>query len=134
MYGSIDIDIDIDTRLSHMIRNTNLSLGMQAVEEMHEKFSYKKSNKNRLEMEVKDAEKRLAAAKKAYNRQEMLFLVTDDICVLVVIIGVVMLILVVFILSEPHLSIHIQRVTGPELVVEVVIKVFIVVVVVIVLL
>ena len=134
MYGSIDIDIDIDTRLSHMITNTNLSLGMQAVEEMHEKFSYKKSNKNRLEMEVKDAEKRLAAAKKAYNRQEMLFLVTDDICVLVVIIGVVMLILVVFILSEPHLSIHIQRVTGPELVVEVVIKVFIVVVVVIVLL
>jgi hypothetical protein len=49
-----------------MITNTNLSLGMRAVEEMHEKFSNQKSNKNQLETEVKDAEKRLAAAKKAY--------------------------------------------------------------------
>jgi len=43
------------------------------VEEMHEKFSNQKSNKLQLEIEVKDAEKRLAAAKKSYNRQEMLF-------------------------------------------------------------
>jgi hypothetical protein len=61
-----------------MITNANLSLGVRAVEEMHEKFSNQKSNKNQLEMEVKDAEKRLAAAKKAYNRQEMLFQVSND--------------------------------------------------------
>jgi len=47
--------------------------GVRAVEEMHEKFSNQKSNKLQLEIEVKDAEKRLAAAKKAYNRQETLF-------------------------------------------------------------
>ena len=52
------------------------SPGVRAVEEMHEKFSNQKSNKNQLEMEVKDAEKRLAAAKKAYHRQEMLFQVS----------------------------------------------------------
>ena len=45
-----------------MITNTNISTGVRAVEEMHEKFSNQKSNKNQLEMEVKDAEKRLAAA------------------------------------------------------------------------
>ena len=50
------------------------------MEEMHEKFSNQKSNKNQLEMEVKDAEKRLAAAKKAYNRQEMLFQVAFSSC------------------------------------------------------
>ena len=37
------------------------------------KFSNQKNNKNQLEIKIKDAEKRLAAAKKAYNRQEMLF-------------------------------------------------------------
>ena len=42
-----------------MIINTNISLGVRAVEEMHEKFSNQRSNKFPLEMEVKDAEKRL---------------------------------------------------------------------------
>ena len=42
-----------------MITNTDISLGMRAVEEMHEKFSNQKNYKNQLDMEVKDAEKRL---------------------------------------------------------------------------
>ena len=49
---------------TNMITNTNLSLGVRAVEETHDKLSNQKSNKNQLEMEVNDAEKRLAAAKK----------------------------------------------------------------------
>lgn len=47
--------------------------GVKNVEEMHEKFSNQKSNKLQLELEVKDAEHRLAAAKKAYAKQEALF-------------------------------------------------------------
>ena len=44
--------------------------GVKNVEEMHEKFSNQKSNKLQLEIEVKDAEHRLAAAKKAHAKQE----------------------------------------------------------------
>ena len=69
--------------------------GVRAVEEMHEKFSNQKSNKNQLEMEVKDAEKRLAAAKKAYNRQEMLFQVAYSRCKVIVFINMVVLVMVV---------------------------------------
>jgi len=47
--------------------------GVKNVEEMHEKFSNQKSNKLQLEIEVKDAEHRLAAAKKAHAKQENLF-------------------------------------------------------------
>jgi hypothetical protein len=47
--------------------------GVKNVEEMHEKFSNQKSNKLQLELEVKDAEHRLAAAKKAHAKQEALF-------------------------------------------------------------
>jgi len=47
--------------------------GVKNVEEMHEKFSNQKSNKLQLEIEVKDAEHRLAAAKKAHAKQESLF-------------------------------------------------------------
>jgi hypothetical protein len=47
--------------------------GVRVVDEMHEKFSNQKSNKLQLELEVKDAEKRLASAKKASHRQEVHF-------------------------------------------------------------
>ncbi|KAJ1425498.1 hypothetical protein B484DRAFT_397878 [Ochromonadaceae sp. CCMP2298] len=47
--------------------------GVKNVEEMHEKFSNQKSNKLQLELEVKDAEHRLAAAKKAHQKQEAIF-------------------------------------------------------------
>lgn len=47
--------------------------GVKNVEEMHEKFSNQKSNKLQLELECKDAEHRLAAAKKAHQKQEALF-------------------------------------------------------------
>lgn len=47
--------------------------GVKNVEEMHEKFSNQRSNKLQLEMEVKDAEHRLAAAKKANQKQEQIF-------------------------------------------------------------
>jgi hypothetical protein len=47
--------------------------GVKNVEEMHEKFSNQRSNKLQLEMEVKDAEQRLAAAKKANMREESIF-------------------------------------------------------------
>ena len=47
--------------------------GVKNVEEMHEKFSNQKSNKLQLEIEVKDAEHRMAAAKKAHTKQESLF-------------------------------------------------------------
>jgi len=47
--------------------------GVQNVGDMHEKFSNQKSNKLQLEVEVKDAEHRLAQVKKAYARQESLF-------------------------------------------------------------
>jgi hypothetical protein len=77
-------------------------------------------------MEVKDVEKRLAAAKKAYNRQEMLFQVTNDMwkyssssCNNRSSDGLLM---VVYSMSKPQLAIHLQRVTGPKLVVVVVVK------------
>eukprot|EP01039_Chlorochromonas_danica_P008374 gene8374-9229_t len=47
--------------------------GVKNVEEMHEKFSNQRSNKLQLEMEVKDAEHRLATAKKAFQKQEQIF-------------------------------------------------------------
>ena len=47
--------------------------GVRVVDEMHEKFFNQKSNKSQLESEVKDAEARLAAAKKANQRQEAFF-------------------------------------------------------------
>ena len=122
-----------------MITNINLSLGVRAVEEMREmreKFSTQKSNKNQLEMEVKDAEKRLAAAKKAYNRHEMLFQVTNDMwkCSSSCSNNKSKdgLLMVVYSLNKPQLAIHLKRVIGPELVVVVVMKVFIIVVVVVV--
>ncbi len=40
---------------------------------MHEKFSTQKSNKLQLELEVKDAEHRLATAKKSFTRMETTF-------------------------------------------------------------
>jgi hypothetical protein len=47
--------------------------GVKNVEEMHEKFSTQKSNKLQLELEVKDAEHRLATAKKLNQRVEQQF-------------------------------------------------------------
>ncbi len=47
--------------------------GVKNVEEMHEKFSNQKSNKLQLELEVKDAEHRLAGAKKTLGRLEAQF-------------------------------------------------------------
>ncbi len=47
--------------------------GVKNVEEMHEKFSTQKSNKLQLELEVKDAEHRLATAKKAFQKLETTF-------------------------------------------------------------
>jgi hypothetical protein len=47
--------------------------GVKNVEEMHEKFSTQKSNKLQLELEVKDAEHRLASAKKAFQKLELQF-------------------------------------------------------------
>jgi chromosome segregation ATPase len=47
--------------------------GVKNVEEMHEKFSTQKSNKLQLELEVKDAEHRLASAKKSFTRLETTF-------------------------------------------------------------
>lgn len=47
--------------------------GVKNVEEMHEKFSNQKSNKLQLELEVKDAEHRLSAAKKNLNKLETQF-------------------------------------------------------------
>ena len=47
--------------------------GVKNVEEMHEKFSNQKSNKLQLELEVKDAEHRLSAAKKVLHKLETQF-------------------------------------------------------------
>jgi hypothetical protein len=47
--------------------------GVKNVEEMHEKFSTQKSNKLQLELEVKDAEHRLASAKKSFQKLETTF-------------------------------------------------------------
>lgn len=47
--------------------------GVKNVEEMHEKFSTQKSNKLQLELEVKDAEHRLATAKKSFQKLETTF-------------------------------------------------------------
>lgn len=47
--------------------------GVKNVEEMHEKFSTQKSNKLQLELEVKDAEHRLATAKKHFQKLETTF-------------------------------------------------------------
>jgi predicted nucleic acid-binding Zn-ribbon protein len=47
--------------------------GVKNVEEMHEKFSNQKSNKLQLELEVKDAEHRLAGAKKTLSKLEAQF-------------------------------------------------------------
>lgn len=47
--------------------------GVSSIEEMHEKFSNQKSNKRNLEFEVKDAEAKLLAAKKANAKMEKTF-------------------------------------------------------------
>lgn len=47
--------------------------GVKNVTEMHEKFSSQRSNKLQLELEVKDAERRLNAEKKLYAKVETSF-------------------------------------------------------------
>jgi hypothetical protein len=44
--------------------------GVSSLDEMHEKFSSQKNNRKALEQEVKEAEAKLLAAKKAFGKKE----------------------------------------------------------------